>query len=240
MNSVKPKLLLIEDDEVLRSGLVDLFEFHGFEVTTAGDGETGLHKALTHSFDIILVDVMLPRRDGFSVCNIIREKDKETAIIALTARSSDEDIVEGFTLGVDDYITKPFSLKELILRVNAVLRRALRDKPATKKFELVDFMVIDPLSLRGVEVNTGKEIDFTKREMDLLCYLRDHNSRIVSRGELLSALWGYRNGSLVETRTVDIHIAKLRKKIESNSGKARFIQTIRAEGYQLSNVRDRE
>lgn len=227
--TIKPKLLIIEDETAILRGLTDLFIFHGFDVIGEQDGKEGLNKALTGKFDCILLDVMLPSMDGFSVCNAIRKASREQSIIMLTAKSSEEDIINGLTLGADDYIAKPFSVQELVLRVKTILRRTGWDK-AEESLKLNENISIDTNNLSG-SVN-GKEVIFTRREVDILAYLHRQN-RPVPRAELLAEVWGYDKPTLIDTRTVDIHIAKLRKKIELNSKAPQLLQTFRGEGYKL-------
>ena len=231
----KPKILIVEDEEAIRQGLIDVFLFHGYEVAFAADGRSGLDKALHDKFDLILLDVMLPELDGFSVCNEIRKVSREQPIILLTAKTTDEDIIAGLTLGADDYVAKPFSVRELVLRVEAVLRRTRR---LADEAEILDVgaLQIDVKNLNGTMDIDGKQneqIAFTRREIEILQYLKIHNTRPVTRDELLSEVWGYSKSGNIETRTVDIHIAKLRRKIESNPKKPVLLLTVRGEGYRL-------
>lgn len=226
---IAPKLLIVEDEMSILTGLIDLFTMQGFNVESEQDGEQGLQKALTGDFDCILLDVMLPSLDGFTVCNRIRESSREQAIIMLTAKSAEEDIIKGLTFGADDYITKPFSVQELVLRVNALLRR----KGAFEKcIELLlgDNVTVDCEHMCGKAYD--KPILFTRREIDMLSYLFDQK-RPVPRSELLKKIWGYDNPSEIDTRTVDIHVAKLRKKIELNPKDPELLVTYRGKGYKL-------
>ncbi|MCL4148200.1 UNVERIFIED_CONTAM: hypothetical protein GTU68_007991 [Idotea baltica] len=227
----KQRLLLIEDEEAIRQGLIDVFIYHGYEVDFAADGREGLEKALTGKFDLILLDVMLPTLDGFSICNQIREKNREQAIIMLTAKSSDEDIIEGLTMGADDYVAKPFSVTQLLLRVQAVLRRSASELETNNQIKLADNVLID---CQNMSANTTNgTVIFTRREMDILLYLSAHSQRPVSRDELLNKVWGYASDIDLETRTVDIHIAKLRRKLEPDSSQPRYLTTVRGAGYRL-------
>ena len=225
----KARLLIIEDEEAIRSGLVDVFVYHGFDVDTAEHGNDGLNKALSGQFDLILLDVMLPGIDGFEICNRIRQQDRQQPVIMLTAKSSDEDIVQGLTLGADDYVAKPFSVTQLVLRVQAVLRRSGIGEDAAREIRLNNGLVIDTENL------CAGEIVFTRREMDVLQYLGQQSGRPVSREELLARVWGYANHMEIETRTVDIHIAKLRRKIEADSSSPQTIITVRGAGYRLQS-----
>lgn len=237
----KLKILVVEDEEAILQGLIDLFVYHGYDVDYARDGEAGLEKALTLRYDAVILDVMLPLLDGFSICNRIREASREQPVIMLTAKSSEEDIIAGLTLGADDYIAKPFSVRELVLRVEAVLRRSRRLLRAETKFELGGLWEVDTLNLlaRPLANKAGAPLEFTRREVDILLYLRQHAERPVSREELLDAVWGYAKAAAIETRTVDIHLAKLRKKIEENAKEPKIIVTVRGEGYRLAPAEER-
>ncbi|MEW7999766.1 MAG: response regulator transcription factor [Candidatus Thiodiazotropha endolucinida] len=227
----KPRILIVEDEEAIRVGLIDVFVFHGFAVDSAAEGPAGLQKALTGTFDMILLDVMLPGINGFDICNHIREHDKDQPIIMLTAKTSDEDIVHGLTLGADDYVAKPFSVAQLVLRVQAVLRRSRNSEASLDYIRLGDVVEIDIRNLSGKR--SDEPLSFTKREMEIIEYLHSHRERPVSREELLNKVWGYAKNADIETRTVDIHIAKLRRKIEINSAEPRFLTTVRGAGYRL-------
>jgi len=229
--SRKPRLLIVEDEAAIRSGLVDVFVYHGFDVETAEHGETGLKLALGGTFDLVMLDVMLPGIDGFEICNRIRQQDRHQPVIMLTAKSSDEDIVQGLTLGADDYVAKPFSVTQLVLRVQAVLRRAGIGEAAAREIRLANGVVIDTENLCAGDL--ADNIAFTRREMDLLQYLNQQAERPVSREELLARVWGYANHLEIETRTVDIHIAKLRRKIEIDPANPQAIITVRGAGYRL-------
>lgn len=226
----KPTLLIVEDEISILRGLKDLFEFHGFDVSSEQDGQLGLNTALSQKFDCIILDVMLPSLDGFSICNAIRKTSREQPIIMLTAKSSEEDIINGLTLGADDYIAKPFSIQELALRVKALVRRT-RVEDDSSELYLGENIQIDCVDLSGVL--NGKSQIFTRREVDILSYLLQQK-RIVSRTELLEKVWGHAKPSLLDTRTVDIHIAKLRKKIEQDCKTPQLLVTIRGEGYKLT------
>ena len=226
----RPRLLLVEDEEPIRVGLTDLFVFHGFEVECAADGPTGLRLALSGTFDIILLDVMLPGLDGFSICDRVRAVDRVQPIIMLTALGGDEDIIRGLKLGADDYVAKPFSVTELVLRVQAVLRRAQGAAAPPERLRLGDL----ELDIGGLTGRRGtEEVPFTRREVEVLAYLAANAGRAVPREELLTKVWGYSRGCGIETRTVDIHIAKLRRKIEPDPGEPRVLITVRGVGYRL-------
>ncbi|MCK5385926.1 MAG: response regulator transcription factor [Gammaproteobacteria bacterium] len=229
--SSKANILIIEDEEAIRAGLVDVLIYHGFTTDSAADGNSGLEKALTGKFDLILLDVMLPGMDGFAVCEHIRKEDREQPIIMLTAKTSDEDIIQGLQLGADDYVAKPFSIAQLILRIQAVLRRSGITQETAHIIELSNDIKIDTRNLSTIKNN--EDIHFTRREMDILLYLFNHADRPVPRDELLNKLWGYAKNLDLETRTVDIHIAKLRRKIEQDPAKPCYLITVRGAGYRL-------
>lgn len=227
----KPRLLIVEDEPAIRSGLVDLFVYHGYDIEAVDNGSDGLKRALRERFDLVLLDVMLPGMDGFAVCEAIREADPDQAVIMLTARSTDEDIVEGLRLGADDYVAKPFSVAQLVLRVQAVLRRARPELSDGRSIHLAGGGEIDTRNLclrHGAE-----EVQLTRREIELLQYLAEHGDRPVPREELLARVWGYGPELGIETRTVDIHIAKLRRKLEADPKNPAHLVTVRGAGYRL-------
>jgi two-component system response regulator RegX3 len=187
--------------------------------------------ALSGRFDLILLDVMLPGMDGFEICNRIRAQDRDQPVIMLTAKSTDEDIIQGLSLGADDYVAKPFSVAQLVLRVQAVLRRSRIGAELDALLQLGEDVEIDCRNLQG---QRGDEaLSFTRREVEMLQYLRLHSERPVSRDELLAKVWGYARNLDIETRTVDIHIAKLRRKIEADPAQPRYLVTVRGAGYRL-------
>lgn len=211
--------------------IVDVLVYHGYEVDATADGVTGLEQALGGTFDLILLDVMLPGMNGFEICERIRAKDRELPIIMLTAKTDDDDIIQGLSLGADDYVAKPFSVAQLVLRIQAVLRRSRIGIEQQNHILLSDNVEIDTCNLSG---RCGNEmLAFTRREMDILQYLHAHSERPVPRDELLTKLWGYAKNLDIETRTVDIHIAKLRRKIETDPAQPRHLVTVRGAGYRL-------
>jgi len=227
----KVRILVVEDEEAIRTGLIDVLVYHGFEVDFAVDGPSGLEKAFTGTFDLILLDVMLPGMNGFDICEKIRAVDREQAIIMLTAKTSDEDVIQGLSLGADDYVAKPFSVAQLVLRIQAVLRRSRVCSESAQRLKLSGDVEIDPVNLSG---RSGSQpISFTRREMDILEYLHAYPDRPVPREELLSRVWGYARNMGIETRTVDIHIAKLRRKIEPDPAHPQHLITVRGAGYRL-------
>ena len=227
----KLRILIVEDEAAIRSGLIDVFVFHGYDVDSAADGRAGLEKALSGKFDLVILDVMLPSVSGFDICAAIRARDRDQPIIMLTAKVDDDDIVRGLSLGADDYVAKPFSVAQLVLRVEAVLRRSRAMLEMASSIRLGDDIDIDALNLAGRR--GAEDLVFTRREMDVLQYLHTYTTRPVSRDELLTQVWGYAKHADLETRTVDIHIAKLRRKLEANPKEPVHLITVRGAGYRL-------
>ncbi|MBU0730949.1 MAG: response regulator transcription factor [Proteobacteria bacterium] len=228
MHKPKASILIVEDDAAILKGLLDVLVFNGYEAEGADDGARGLDKALRGRYDLIILDVMLPSMDGFAICSRVREKKPAQAIIMLTAKGAEEDIVTGFNSGADDYIHKPFSLRELMVRVEAVLRRAGKNLGEVE-LEL-NGIVFDGTRLSAA--SDGRTVELTRREIDIIVYLHQNKDRIVSKQELLGNVWNYAVTD-IETRTVDIHMLKLRKKIGELIGETPFIVTVRGEGYRL-------
>jgi two-component system response regulator RegX3 len=224
------RILIVEDEQAIRAGLIDVLVYHGYQVDEAATGPDGLKKALTGKYDLILLDIMLPGMDGYAICNAIREADRQQAIIMLTAKTSDDEIIEGLKLGADDYVGKPFSVQQLVLRIEAVLRRSSAGQQQGRTLTMGG-VTIDTENLAGR--NGTEELSFTRREIDILSYLAAHGTRPVSRDELLLKVWGYARNLEIETRTVDIHIAKLRRKIEADPKDPVHLVTVRGAGYRL-------
>jgi DNA-binding response OmpR family regulator len=226
----KPRagILVVEDDPAILHGLLDVFMFHGYAVQGAEDGAEGLRRSIEGDYDLILLDLMLPKVDGLTICREVRRVRPLQAIIMLTAKGSEGDIVEGFKAGADDYVSKPFSLRELMVRVEAVLRRA--GKTVGDERVMVAGIHFDGRNLLASFEDRSAEL--TRREMDIIVYLHRHRDRIVSKKELLKEVWDYADPD-VETRTVDIHMLKLRKKINSLNPEITLFPTVRGEGYRL-------
>jgi DNA-binding response OmpR family regulator len=222
------KVLIVEDDPTLAATLRDGFEYEGYSAFVAGDGATGLSLASDRKLDVIILDVMLPAASGLDLCNQLRKRGSATAIIFLSARSSESDKVLGLNIGADDYVTKPFSFMELIARVEAVLRRVSRPSKKRQRCRLGD-----------VEINfatqeatkRGKILELSTREFEILDYLVQHSGEIVTRNQLLDAIWGYEDYPF--TRTVDVHISKLRRKLETHPHQPRHLLTVHRTGYKL-------
>ncbi|MBW2441726.1 MAG: response regulator transcription factor [Deltaproteobacteria bacterium] len=228
MKDAKARILVVEDDTALLRGLMDVLVFNGYQVKGIEDGGEGLRVGTGEQFDLILLDVMLPTLDGFSICKKIRRQKPTQGIIIITAKGAEDDIVTGFKAGADDYITKPFSLREVMVRVEAVLRRTgkhLGDEEVRCRGIFFDG--------KNLKASAGEQsVELTRRELDIIIYLHRHQDRIVSKKELLTEVWHYADAE-IETRTVDIHMLKLRKKISGLIGVKPLIETIRGEGYRL-------
>lgn len=228
MEKAKARILVVEDDAALLGGLLDVLVFNGYDVKGVEDGGAGLRTGVDDHFDLILLDVMLPTIDGLSVCKEIRREKPNQGIIIITAKGAEDDIVTGFKAGADDYITKPFSLREVMVRVEAVLRRSGKNLGDEK----INYMGIG-FDGKNLKALAGKQaLELTRREMDIILYLYRHQDRIVSKKELLTEVWHYADAD-IETRTVDIHMLKLRKKIVELIGDRPMIETVRGEGYRL-------
>ena len=223
-------ILIVEDEPSMLMGLKDNLEFEGYEVDTAEDGESGLDKISGNKYSLVLLDVMLPKISGFDVCKKVREKGIETPIILLTARGEEIDKVLGLEFGADDYITKPFSLRELLARIRAVLRRTQNHstKPEESKVQ-IGRLSIDFSSFEGFV--QGEEVKMSHKEVEILHYLWGKRNQIVSRDDLLDQIWGteYQPTS----RTIDNFVLKLRQKIEEDPNHAKIILTVHGVGYRL-------
>lgn len=224
-------ILIVEDEEPIRKGLCDVFVYNGYAVDSASDGREGLKKALSGQFHLIILDIMLPEIDGLTVCNKIRAIDRTQPIILLTAKGDEEDIIKGLKQGADDYVPKPFSVRELVARAEAVLRRSGKLINEQQNMSW-NSLTIDSRNL--VATIDNQVIELTRKEVDILKYLIQHADRPVNRHELLKEVWGYGNTQM-DTRTVDIHITKLRRKIEKDPEIPTLIVTIRGEGYRMGS-----
>jgi DNA-binding response OmpR family regulator len=224
------RILVIEDEPQMLLGLRDNLELEGYEVQTAADGEDGLNKAGSFNPDLVILDVMLPRKNGFDVCRELRTRSSSLPIVMLTARSAETDKVLGLELGADDYVTKPFSITELLARVRAVLRRASTQKQ-TPGGDLVRIGDIE-IDFKLHQARRGRErIEFTAREFDLLRYFVLHIGQVVTREQILNEVWGYEE--FPTTRTIDNFVAKLRQKIERAPHAPEHILTIHGSGYKF-------
>ncbi len=223
------KILIVEDEVEMALGLKDNFEFDGHQVILAHDGEDGLHKALTEEPELIILDVMLPKKSGLDVCKELRSKNVPIPIIMLTARGQEVDKVLGLELGADDYITKPFSVRELLARVKAVLRRFPAEREAQGQIHTFGKIKVDFEHYSAWDDN-DEQIEMTYKEFEILKFFLQNKGRSVSRDELLDKVWGYE--IYPTSRTIDNHIVKLRKKIEENPINPRHILTVYGIGYK--------
>ena len=224
------RILLVEDEPGLQLTLSDRLRREGYMVDTAGDGLSGLEQAASGHFDLVLLDVMLPKKNGFDVLRDLRQRGVETPVIMLTARGQVVDTVVGLKLGADDYLAKPFEMMELLARIEARLRRraTVTTPAAGEGYQFGDVRI----DYRSAEVFRGAEtIDLSAREYQLLRYLIEHRGEIISRDQLLNEVWGY--NAMPSTRTVDVHVAWLRQKIEPNPRHPQFLLTVHGLGYRF-------
>ena len=225
------RILIVEDEETIADLERDYLELSGFEVEVANDGETGLEKALTDQFDLVILDLMLPGVDGFEICREVRQK-KNTPIIMVSAKKDDIDKIRGLGLGADDYMTKPFSPSELVARVKAHLARYERLIGSNVQTN-------DIIEIRGLKIDTtarrvwvnGEEKAFTTKEFDLLTFLAGHPNHVYTKDELFSEIWDME--SIGDIATVTVHIKKIREKIEYDTSKPQYIETIWGVGYRF-------
>lgn len=223
-------LLVIEDDSAIRRGVLDALAFAGHRTLEAADGDKGMKLALSATFDLILLDLVLPHASGFDILKTLRRERPGTPVIILSARGEENDRVRGLKLGADDYVVKPFSVRELLARVEAVLRRASERRPPSDTLELPTGTIhFDHSEAR---LNDGDHAELSERERDVLRYLALNRGRPVSREELLQRVW-HIDHHQTETRTVDMHIANLRHKLRDDAESPKIIRTIRGKGYQL-------
>lgn len=223
-----PLILIVEDDASIRLGLRKSLSFDGYQVIEAGDGEQGLEMAFSKRPDLIVLDVMLPRINGFEVCRTIRRHDKTTPILILSAKEQESDKITGLDQGADDYITKPFSVRELVARIKAALRRTKPEEQASAVFEFGNVSVDVPG--QRLLVN-GESIEVSNREFRLLCYLIENRGRVLSRDQILNKVWGFDYEGTA--RTIDNFINKLRAKLEDEPTDPQFIVTVRGVGYKF-------
>jgi two-component system, OmpR family, alkaline phosphatase synthesis response regulator PhoP len=225
------RILLVEDEPGLVMTISDLLGGEGYEVEVAADGEAGYAKAFNGSFDLILLDVMLPRRNGYDVCRELRQRGVDSAILMLTARTQLVDRVVGLKLGADDYLVKPFDPAELLARIEALLRRLRKSHEiAVRSFRFGEVEV----DFERAEVRKrGEDVNLSAKELQLLRYLVNHRGKVIPREELLRQVWEY--SPEVSSRTVDVHIAWLRQKLEDRPERPRYISTLRGRGYRFTS-----
>ncbi len=223
----KIRVLVVEDDASLLFGLRKNLEYEGYEVLTASDGESGLQQAVDARPDLVVLDVMLPKMNGFEVCEVLRKNDIDIPVIFLTAKSTEGDKITGLTLGGDDYLTKPFSVGELLARIKTVLRRVKDASPEPLRF---GSLVVDGQG-RTVEVD-GRDVSLTSKEFELLCFMIRRAGKVLPRETILQKVWGY--DYYGTARTIDNFINRLRQKIEVNPLKPQFLFTVRGVGYKFA------
>jgi two-component system alkaline phosphatase synthesis response regulator PhoP len=220
----------VDDEPAIVRGLEDNLRFEGYQTVSATNGEDGLARALSEAPDLVLLDIMMPKMSGWDVCRELRRRGVDVPVIMLTARGAEVDRVLGLELGADDYVTKPFSLRELLARVRAVLRRP----GPRQKFEEFAFGDVR-IRLRGRQVfRAGREVRLTRKEFDLLVFLVEHRGEVVTRERLLDEVWGYER--FPTTRTVDTHVLRLRRKFEADPDRPAWILTVHGQGYKFAAV----
>jgi two-component system response regulator RegX3 len=231
--SDKRPILVVEDEEAIRRGLCDVLAYQGYAPNGIETGEDGLREALSNGYDLVILDLMLPGMSGFDVCAAVRAQLPALPILMLTARGSEEDILEGFQRGADDYVTKPFSVSELLARVQALLRRSGKLPREEQEPFAFGLWKVDPASQRA---HCGEQtVDLSPKELAILALFVREEGRIVSRRMLLQEIWGFANPERIETRTVDMQIGKLRRKIDQAADS--LIETVRGSGYRYTGVR---
>jgi two-component system response regulator RegX3 len=227
-----PRVLLVEDEEPILEGLEELFSQQGFVPSSAKDGPSALSKLKSDSFDLVILDLMLPGEDGISILQKTRAAGNETPVLILTAKGAEEDVVAGLEAGADDYVTKPFGIRELVARARGLLRRPRTVPEAPRRLVLGEIVIdFDALSVKHGAV----DVRLTAREASLLEYLAGRKSRPVTREELLVDVWGYNDGS-VRTRTVDVHVMQLRAKLKKVPGGEALVTTVRGRGYRFGEA----
>jgi DNA-binding response OmpR family regulator len=230
MEKKMAKILVVDDEQNMRTGLKDNLEFEGYDVETANDGEQGLKKILENNYNLIILDVMMPKKSGFDVCKEVRKTGITTPIILLTAKGEEIDKVVGLEIGADDYVTKPFSLRELLARVKAILRRGenLVMNEAAREVKIGKLEI----NFNGYKATSkNRDVQMSHKEFEILHHLWKHRNSTVSRDDLLTEVWGYDENPA--TRTVDNFILKLRQKVEVDSNHPQIILTVHGIGYKL-------
>lgn len=230
------KVLVVEDDASIRRGIVDVLSFEGYDTLEAADAATAEKVAVEAVFDLLLLDLILPDGNGLKVLGAMRKAKPTIPAIILTALGQEQDRVQGLKAGADDYVVKPFSVKELLARVEAVLRRSPARPNDLPRFRLGG-MTVD-FDRREARHDGGRRADLSDRELELLRYLAQHGGRAVSRDELLANVWHVDPRSILETRTIDMHIKRLREKLGDDAASPALILTVRGKGYMLAHVEE--
>lgn len=229
---MKKLILVVEDEKPILKGLLDNLKAEGFDAIGESIGKNGLSAALTQNVDLVLLDIMLPDMNGLDICKEIKKKKIAVPVIMLTAKSKESDKILGLELGADDYITKPFSINEVLARIRAVLRRvAIHDKAKAEKLERYEFGDIKIDFVKYEAAKGNKKLKFSKREYEVLEYLIKRRGEVITRNDLLDVVWGYEN--FPTTRTVDNFIARIRKQLEKSVSNPKHILSIRGAGYKF-------
>lgn len=226
----RKRILVVEDDAAIRRGVVDALSFAGYATLEASDGVSGCRAALDADCDLLLLDLVLPGRDGLEILSEVRRIRPTLPVIVLTARASEDDRVRGLSSGSDDYVIKPFSVRELLARIEAVLRRTPERPPAIAQVRFAGGLA--DLERREVRFDDGSRSDLSEREHQLLFYLASHTERAISREEILTRVWGL-DPAGITTRTIDMHVARLREKLRDDPVQPRIILTVRGRGYMF-------
>jgi DNA-binding response OmpR family regulator len=231
-------ILVAEDDDNIRTGLVDTLESEGYRVTPATDGKEAIDLFTSETFDLLLLDIMMPEKSGYDVCRVVRSTNEDIPVIMLTAKGEEIDKVIGLQLGADDYITKPFGVHELLARISAVLRRSQRKAKEPKEEqdgpERFHFGIAE-IDTRQYKARVGDHThDISARELQLLRFFYGHPNEVLSRDRILNAVWGIEYGGT--TRTLDQHVAQLRKKVEPDPTRPRFLTTVYGVGYRYESA----
>jgi two-component system alkaline phosphatase synthesis response regulator PhoP len=229
----KKRILVVEDDAAVRRGILDALRFHGFDVLEAEDAESGMQAAVRTRCDLLVLDLVLPGGDGLDILRRVRETRPTLPVIILTARGSESDRVAGLRLGADDYVVKPFSVKELLARVDAVLRRSAERGLDVDEVDVPGGRV--HFGRREVQFDDGTRAELTEREAEVLRYFARNPGRVIARDEMLSSVWRV-DPRWLDTRTVDMHVARLREKLRDDPGHPRVILTVRGKGYMLGQA----
>ncbi len=231
MNTTTKKILIVDDEQPIRTLLEYNLKQERYETISAADGEEAVHKTESEQPDLILLDLMLPKMDGIDVCRTLRQRGIQTPIIMLTAKGDELDKVLGLEIGADDYMTKPFSPREVVARVKAVLRRTGDRNDREEENGLLQSGPLTVHPEQYIAYLNKEELEFTPKEFELLVYFMQNKNRVLSRDQLLSAVWNYDFAG--DTRIVDVHVSHLREKIEENTKKPLFIKTVRGIGYKF-------
>lgn len=230
---MKQKILIVDDEQSIVTLLKFNIEKSGFQTDVAYDGLEAINKSENNYYDLIILDLMLPKMDGLEVCKYLRRHQIDTPILMLTARDDEKDKILGLELGADDYLTKPFSPKEVIARIRAILRRVHQVVDQSQSTLRIGQLIIYPDQYEA-EIN-GERLAFTRKEFELLLYLVNHKGNVLSRDQLLKEVWNY--DFVGDTRIVDVHVSRLRDKIEADSRKPKYIKTIRGLGYKMEDMK---